>query len=370
MIPVFQPDIGEEETQSVLACLRRGDISGSGGKSLGEFERRFAAIVGMRHGVAVSSGTTALHLAVAAAELDKGSEILVSASTNIATALAVVHNSCIPVPVDSEQRTGNLDLDLIEASITPKTRAIIPVHLFGHPVEMDRLMAIARRYELIVVEDCAEAHGALVRGRMAGSFGEMACFSFYANKIITTGEGGMVLTNSDTLADRLRLLRNLAFAPPRFKHERLGFNFRLTAFQAALALPQLDRFEAIIEAKRQLARRYGAALAHIKGLRLPIEEPWARNVYWMYAIELTEEFGISRDELMRQLSDAGIETRTFFCPMNQQPCLMGIDGFKTMPCPIADRMWQNGLYLPSSHRLTEGEVAMVAEAIAKTGART
>ena len=178
--------------------------------------------MGARHGVAVTSGTTALHLAVAALDLDPGSEVLVSASTNIATALAAFHNDCVPVPVDSENETWNLDLDLVENLVSERTRAIVPVHLFGHPVDMDRLTEIAERHNLVVIEDCAESHGATVRGRMTGSLGDMGCFSFYANKIITTGEGGMVTTNDDTLAERLRLLRNLAFGHPRFLHRSPG----------------------------------------------------------------------------------------------------------------------------------------------------
>src|SRR6185436_12308110 len=203
MIQVFDPIIGEEEIEAVVAALRRGEISGSFGESIPQFETEFANYVGCEYGVAVSSGSTALHLAVAAAELNAGDEILVSASTNIATALAAIHNQCIPVPVDSEGLTWNLNLDLIEGLITPKTKAIIPVHLYGHPIDMDRLMEIARRHNLLVIEDCAESHGATCRGKMTGSFGDMACFSFYANKVITTGEGGMVTTNDRRLAERL-----------------------------------------------------------------------------------------------------------------------------------------------------------------------
>ncbi|MDB4982840.1 MAG: putative PLP-dependent enzyme involved in cell wall biosis, partial [Myxococcales bacterium] len=228
MIPVFEPDIGDAEIEGVLAALKRGEISGSFGTAIPEFERLFASYVGCKHGVAMSSGTTALHAAVAAAEIGPGDEVLVSAMTNIATALAVAHNGAVPVPVDSESTTWNLDLDLVEKLITPRTRAIIPVHIYGHPVDMDKLMRIADAHDLLVIEDCAESHGATVRGRMTGGFGKMGCFSFYANKIITTGEGGMVTTNDDALAERLRLLRNLAFTKPRFRHEVLGYNFRMT----------------------------------------------------------------------------------------------------------------------------------------------
>src|SRR5512145_1558725 len=219
MIEVFDPIIGEEEIEAVVAALKRGEISGSFGQSIPQFEQQFANYCGCKYGIAVSSGSTALHLAVAAAGIGAGDEVLLSASTNIATALAVIHNGAVPVSVDSEGITWNLNLDLIEGLITERTKAIIPVHLYGHPVDMDRLMEIARRHNLLVIEDCAESHGATVRGRMTGSFGDMACFSFYANKIITTGEGGMVTTNDPVLAEKLNLLRNLGFTKPRFWHE-------------------------------------------------------------------------------------------------------------------------------------------------------
>jgi len=311
--------------------------------------------------VAVTSGSTALHLAVAAADLRPGDEILVSASTNIATALAVIHNQCIPVPVDSEGLTWNLDLDLIEDLITPKTRAIIPVHLYGHPVDMPRLMEIAKRHNLLVIEDCAESHGATSFGQMSGSFGDMACFSFYANKVITTGEGGMVTTNNKELAERLRLLRNLAFTKPRFRHEEAGFNFRMTGYQAAMGLVQTKKIEHIIGEKRRVAHTYNNFLKNARGLQLPFEAEWARNVYWMYAVVVRPEFGISRDQLMQFLANAGVDSRTFFCPMNQQPCLQSQPGFRAIPCPVADELWESGLYLPSTYTLSTETISKIAD---------
>jgi perosamine synthetase len=363
MIEVFDPIIGEEEIEAVVAALRRGEISGSFGESIPEFEQRFADYCGCKYGVAVSSGSTALHLAVAAAGLRDGDEVLISTSTNIATALAVVHNNMIPVPVDSESATWNLNLDLIEDLITERTKAIIPVHLYGHPVDMDRLMDIAGRHNLLVIEDCAESHGATVRGRMTGSFGNMACFSFYANKVITTGEGGMVTTNDERLAERLRLLRNLAFTKPRFRHEEAGFNFRMTGYQAAMGVAQLAKIEHILSEKRRVAHAYNRYLAEVAGLQLPHEADWARNVYWMYAVVVQPEFGISRDELMTSLRDAGIDTRTFFCPMNQQPCLRSRPGFRGAPCPVADGLWENGLYLPSTYTLSEEVIEQIVHKI-------
>lgn len=369
MIPVFQPSITEEDIQAVVTTLRRGEISGSFGEALVQFEAEFARYCGAKYGIAVSSGTTALHLAVAAAGIGHGDEVLVSASTNVATALAVFHNGAVPVPVDSEEQTWNLDLDLLDDLVTQRTRAIIPVHLFGHPVDMDRLVEFAKARGLLVIEDCAESHGATVRGRMTGSFGDMGCFSFYANKIITTGEGGMVTTSDDRLAAKLRLLRNLAFTTPRFRHEEPGFNFRMTGFQAGLGLSQLSRIEKTIQEKRRLAQSYAESLEDIPGLRLPTELAWARNVYWMYGIEVQPAYGTNRDRLMEELRKAGIESRTFFCGMNQQPFLLKQPGYRPIPCPVADRIWTSGLYLPSSTTLTDAEIFEIAEVIRRTRGR-
>ncbi len=367
MIPVFEPLIGEEEIRAVVEALRRGEISGSFGRAIEEFERDFAEYCGCRHGIAVTSGTTALHLAVAAAGIGAGDEVLVSASTNIATALAVYHHGAVTVPVDSEDATWNLDLDRIDGLLSPRTKAILPVHLYGHPVYMPRVMEIARSRGLLVIEDCAQAHGALCDGRKAGSFGDMSCFSFYANKIITTGEGGMIVTNDARLAEKMRYLRNLAFGEPRFLHREAGHNFRMTGYQAAMGHAQLPRIESILEGKRRIARTYGEGLAGCRFLQLPTELPWARNVYWMYAVVVKPDSGLRRDDLIAQLKSKGIETRTFFCPMNLQPFLRVQPGHRDVPCPVADRLWETGLYLPSSLRLTDPQIQTVCEAIRSFG---
>lgn len=367
MIQVFEPIIEEDEIAAVVDALRKGEISGSFGQYIPNFEQAFADYCGVKYGIAVTSGSTALHIAVAAAGIGEGDEVLVSASTNIATALAVIHNNAIPVPVDSEALTWNLDLDLIEALITPKTKAIIPVHLYGHPVDMDRLMQIAKKHNLIVIEDAAEAHGATCRGKVVGGFGDMSCFSFYANKIITTGEGGMILTDNKMYADKLRLLRNLAFTQPRFWHEEAGYNFRMTGYQAAMGLVQVGKLDKILEDKIKMARLYDAHLQDIKGIQIPYTMEWAKNVYWMYGIVIKPEFGVSRDELVRKLRQAGIDTRTFFCPMNIQPCLQERKGFRQISCPVAENIWENGLYLPSSTNLTAQQISFICEEIRKTG---
>jgi perosamine synthetase len=362
VIPVYEPDIGEAEAAAVADAIRTGEISGSFGDNLPAFEHEFAAFIGVSHGVAVTSGTTALHLAVAAAGIGPGDEVLVSSSTNIATALAAYHNGATPVGVDSELETWNLDLELIDSLISERTKAIIPVHLFGHPVDMDALMDIAARHGLIVIEDCAESHGATVRDRKTGSFGAMACFSFYANKVITTGEGGMVVTDDDELAERLRLLRNLAFTTPRFVHYEAGYNFRMTGYQAAMGRVQLAKIERVIEAKRKIASTYGELLTSVEGVTTPPEAEWAHNVYWMYAVLIDEDRASSR-EVAERLKVAEVETRNFFFPMNRQPFLREQPGFVEVPCPVADRLWETGLYLPCSTTLTSTQIQTVADAL-------
>jgi perosamine synthetase len=228
---------------------------------------------------------------------------------------------------------------------------------------MDRLNEIAGRHNLMVIEDCAEAHGATCRDKVVGGLGDMGCFSFYANKIITTGEGGMITTNSATLAERLRLLRNLAFTQPRFRHDEPGYNFRMTGFQAAMGVSQFKKIERVLCQKARVAETYSAALADVPGLQLPPQMAWARNVYWMYGIVVGQEFGSSRDELMSRLRKDGIDTRTFFCPMNQQPFLRSQAGYRDVQCPVADRLWETGLYLPSSVTLTQEQIGHIARAV-------
>jgi len=367
VIPVFEPVLDDEDIQAITRAFRRGEISGVFGDALPEFERVFSAYCGVKHGIAVSSGTAALQLAVAAAQISTGDEVLVSSLTNIATALAVIHNGAVPVPVDSEAETWNLDLDKLESLITPRTRAIIPVHLYGHPVDMDRLCRIAEEHRLIIIEDCAESHGATCRDKMTGSFGQMGCFSFYANKVITTGEGGMVVTDDDALASRLRLLRNLAYTEPRFFHEVAGHNFRMTGLQAAMGTSQTRRIESVIHTKRWVAATYNELLSEVDWLKLPTEAAWARNVYWMYAVSMRGGSGRKRDEILRRLHAAGVDTRTFFCPMNQQPCVRRVPGYRDVECPVADELWTAGFYLPSSPNLSREMIEVVAKALIDAG---
>jgi perosamine synthetase len=367
MIPVYEPLIGEEEIQAVVSALKNGELSGTFGENIPRFEEEFAAYCGCRFGVATNSGTTALHLAIAAAGIKAGEEVLVSAMTNIATALAPVYAGAVPVPVDSEMKTWNMDLNRIDKLITPKTKAIIPVHVYGHPVDMDHLNKIAEKYGLMVIEDCAEAHGAECRGKKVGGFGDMACFSFYANKVITTGEGGIVITNNESLAEKMRLLRNLAFTKPRFRHEEIGFNYRMTGYQAAMGREQLKKIDWIIEQKRCIAKSYNKYLKDCPGIQLPFEEKWAKNVYWMYGIVIHDDYGMNRDELAEYLHREGIQTRTFFCPMNIQPAFEKLKGFPKISCPVSESLWEKGLYLPASLTLTDSDIEYISGFIRNAG---
>lgn len=361
--PVFEPDFGDAEIRAVADVMRRGEISGVYGRSIPDFEAAFADYCGVAHGVAVANGTVALQLAARVAGVGPGDEVLVSASTNIASALAAYHNGAVTVPVDSEDKTWNLDITLLKKLISSKTKAIIVVHLLGNPVDMPSVMAIAKKYGLVVIEDCAEAHGAEWNGKKVGSFGHFSCFSFLSNKVITTGEGGMVLTNDPSKAEQLRYLRSLAFGKTRFYHEDPGYNFRLTAMQAAMGIVQTKRIEEIIRQKIHLYRRYQERLFSIRGLQMVQEPVIGRHVHWMVGIRVKKEFGHTRDELKEHLHKEGIDSRTFFCPLNQQPFLKSQSPQSRKPCPIADKLWEDGIYLPSTINLTDRDLDFITNKI-------
>lgn len=363
MIPVFEPQIGPEEIEGVVAALQRGEISGNFGQALDEFEAKFAERVGCSHGVAASSGTGALHLAVSAAGIGPGDEVIVSSATNIATGLAPAYCGALPVPADSLPDTWNIDPDHVEALITPRTRAIIAVHLLGAPADMHRIMAIAERHNLFVIEDAAQAHGAMLDGRPVGSFGHIATYSFYANKIVTTGEGGMATTGDAALAARMRLLRNMAFTRPRFRHEEIGFNYRMAGYQAAMGLVQLAKIDRTIAARRATAAEYRRHLADIAEIQWQAEPEGSLHVHWMSGLRLLPGARLTRDALAAGLAERGIETRTFFCPMNQQPCLQQLPGFRAEPCPVADGLWESGLYLPTTPTLSADDLAGISAAV-------
>ncbi len=373
MIPVNEPVLGEKELEYVSECVRTGWVS-SAGRFIEAFEREWAAYCGRRYGVAVSNGTVALQAGVAALGLEPGDEVIMPAFTIISCALGVIYNGGVPVLVDSDPRSWGMDVRRIEERITPRTKAIMPVHIYGHPVEMDPLLKVAEDHGLAVIEDAAEAHGAEYltesarasgpEWRRCGSFGALSCFSFYANKLITTGEGGMVLTDDPRLAERLRSLRNLCFQPGRrFFHEEMGFNFRMTNMQAALGLAQLERIDRIVARKRWMGREYTRRLKDTQSLQLPVEEPWAHNVYWMYGIVIREETGMDAARLARELLDRGVETRPFFLGIHEQPALRNMGLFSGEVYPVAERLARQGLYLPSGLGLTEEQIDQVCHAL-------
>jgi len=372
MIPVNEPVLAERELAYVVECVRTGWVSSSG-TFITKFEEQWAAYCGKRFGIAVNNGTTALQLATACLGLKPGDEVIMPTFTIISCALAVIYSGGIPVLVDSNPRTWCMDVAQVERKITPRTRAIMPVHIYGHPVDMDGILALADKHGLAIIEDAAEAHGAeylsrrdtsQASWRRCGSFGTLSCFSFYANKLITTGEGGMVLTDDATLADQARAMRNLSFqSQRRFYHEELGFNFRLTNLQAALGLGQLERIDTIVARKRWIGAEYTRRLQGIGGVQLPVEESWARNVYWMYGLVLSEETGMDAQQLATKLKERGVETRPFFLGMHEQPVFQDRRLFPHETYPVAERLGRQGLYLPSGLALSEEQLSTVCDAV-------
>jgi perosamine synthetase len=363
MIQVNEPKIGKKEKEYVLDCLNSSWISSSG-KYIEEFESRWAMYCDMPYGVAMCNGTAALEATIACIDLQPGDEVIMPTFTIISCALAVVEHGGVPVLVDSDPDTWCMDINQVESKITSRTRAIMPVHIYGHPVEIGPLLEIAKKYHLLIIEDAAEAHGAEYLGQKCGSFGDISVFSFYANKIVTTGEGGMALTRDDQLAEKLRSQRNLCFqSERRFFHNELGHNYRMTNIQAAIGLAQLEEIDDHLTQKRWMAMTYTERLKSVPGLKLPVEKPWARNVYWMYGIVLDDSLGMSAVELSRKMKDQGIETRPFFWGMHEQPVLQRRGLFLQDHFPVAERLARQGLYLPSGLTLTEEQINQVCLAV-------
>jgi len=363
MIPVCEPVLDGLETKYVMDCLETNWIS-SAGKYISLFEEKFSAYCGAPYGVACTSCTAGIHMAFLALGIGAGDEVIIPDFTLIVSANTVILSGAKPVLVDVDPRTWCIDPDLIEAKITSRTKAIMPVHMYGHPCDMEAIGNIARRHGLFVVEDCAQAHGAEVNGRKCGSFGDAACFSFYGNKILTTGEGGMVLCREKEIAERLQLLRNQGFQEPRFVHEQMGFNYRLTNIQAAIGVAQTEMIDEKVAKKRWIGQTYNELLAGRSDLTLPYEEPWAKNVYWMYGILLEKSFGVGKDDLMKKLKSVGVETRSFFCPMHMQPLFKNSDPrFPDISgdYPVSTDLWNRGLYLPSGIGLTRAQMEEVVE---------
>jgi perosamine synthetase len=359
-IPVAEPVLGQEELDNVVAAMRSGWIS-SLGAFIPEFEREFAAFSGAAHGVAVANGTVALHLALVAAGVGPGDEVLMPSLTFVATASAVRYCGALPVFVDSDLETWQLDPAALEVKITSRTKAVIPVHLYGHPCDLDAIRAIAARHGVTVIEDAAEAHGAQYRGRPVGALGAIGCFSFYGNKIITTGEGGMCLTNDPATAEHLRLLRDHGMDPKRpYWHDIVGFNYRMTNLQAAVGVAQVKRIAGFIEKKREMAAWYAEALAPLARagrITLQPEAPWARSVFWMSSVVLADT-AVSVEQVRARMSDHGVDTRPFFHPAHLLPPYATGERL-----PVAEHLASHGINLPSGTCLVRDEVERAARAL-------
>lgn len=364
-LPVCEPCFSDIESKYVLEAVQSAWVS-SAGQFLEKFETGFASYCGMKHGVSTTSGTTALHLALVACDIQVGDEVIIPDFSMAAVLSSVLYCGATPVFIDAEKDTWNISVSAIEEKITEKTRVILPVHTYGHPVDMSVIWEIARKKRIIIIEDAAEAHGAEYKGQKCGSLGELSCFSFFGNKIITTGEGGMVLTNSDDIAQKLRYYKNLCFpyGKREYRHDDLGFNYRMTNMQAALGLAQLEKIDYLAQQRINNAQEYCRLLSDIEGIRLPVNKPYAKNVYWMFGIVLDpNKAACTRDELSDYLTKNGIDNRSFFRPLHSQKMLNKFGIRDVGYYPVTEYLAQNGLYLPSSSKLTKDEIARVCEAV-------
>jgi perosamine synthetase len=363
-IPVNTPLLDGNEKKYLIECIDSGWIS-SEGPFVKAFEEKFASRMGRRHGVAVINGTAAIDAAIEALDIGPGDEVILPAFTIISCISQLVRNGAKPVLVDSDPLTWNMDVGQIEAKITSRTKAILVVHIYGLPVDMDPLLKVAKRHGLRIIEDAAEMHGQTYKGRPCGSFGDISTFSFYPNKHITTGEGGMVLVNDDSLAENCRSLRNLCFQThKRFVHDRLGWNLRMTNLQAALGLAQLERLDEFVARKRAMGRRYSELLSGIDGLQLPLSRvDFAENIYWVYGLVIDESRGVDAETAIQKLAEKGIGCRPFFYPMHQQPVLRRMGLFEGESYPVSERLYRQGFYIPSGLALTAEQMGRVAEAV-------
>jgi perosamine synthetase len=355
------PSIGEKELKNITDAVNSTFIS-SIGPFISKFEEGFSKYCGAKYGIATTSGTTALHLALAAAGVKEGDEVIIPDLTMIATPNSVRYCGAKPILVDSDRYTWNMDPEKIEEKITNRTKVIMPVHLYGHPCDMDLILEIAEKHNLLVIDDAAEAHGAEYKGRKIGSIGDMSCFSFYSNKIIACGEGGMIVTNNEELAEKARKLKDQAFIKgKRFWHEEIGFNYRISNLHAAIGLAQLERIAEFVNTRRNNAAHYNSLLKGVEGITLPPQASWAKNAYWMYSILIEDGFGMTRDELAAALREEGIDTRSFFFPVHIQPAYSS--AYTNERHPVAEELSRKGINLPSGNTLTKAEVETVVQAI-------
>jgi perosamine synthetase len=364
VIPVNEPLLDGRERELLAECVDTGWIS-SDGPFVGAFEEGFAGYLGAAHGIAVCNGTAALEVALYAAGVGEGDEVIMPSFTIVSCAIAAVRLGARPVLVDVEPDTWCMAVDQVAAVITPRTRAIMPVHMYGHPVDLDPLLELARIHGLAVIEDAAQVHGAEYKGRKCGGIGDLGSFSFYANKILTTGEGGMVVTSDERLAERARSYRNLCFRPERrFYHTELGYNYRMTNLQAAVGVAQLERLDEFVARKRALGERYREGLGDLPGVRTQVERSWAKGVYWMYCMELDPETGWDAAGFMAELGARGIGTRPFFLGLHEQPALVDQGWVEPgLSFPVTERSARQGLYLPSGLALTAAQVDEVVATV-------
>jgi len=371
-IPVCEPTLRGNEEKYVMDAVKSSWI-GSQGAYLDRLNKEFPQYLGVKYGTAASNGTTALHLACTAIGLEPGDEVIIPDFTMIASAFAVTYTGAKPVFVDCKRDSWNMDISKVEAKITPKTKAIMAVHIYGLATSMDELLKIAKKHHLKVIEDAAEVHGSEYFGKKCGSFGDVSAFSFFANKNITCGEGGFVATNNEDIYKKCLYYKNLCFPLDRgrvYEHHHIGFNYRMTNLHAAIVVAQLERIDELIESRRKNARLYNKYLSEVPGVTLPIEPSHFKNTYWMYSIVLEDEFGLSRDALMTKLKEHKIDSRAFFIPMHLQPSLKTFGCPETGPqydhlFPVSCELSKRGLYLPSASHLKESEIERICSAISK-----
>lgn len=356
-LQIARPKLEGNELKYVSDCVESGWIS-SAGQYVSRFEESFAERVGVSHASACSNGTVALHLALLALNIGPGDEVIVPTLTYIATANAVVYCGATPVFVDSEADTMNLSPILVERALTPRTKAVIAVHLYGHPADMDALRSVCEPHGVRIVEDAAEAHGAMIGDRVAGSFGDIATFSFFGNKIMTTGEGGMVTTNSPELDGYVRLFKGQGQDPNRrYWFPVVGYNYRMTNVAAALGLAQLECLDAHLADRQRVGDTYDQLLSGTNRLRLPSTRAGYTNVRWLYTVVLEPQNSLSRDEVMAALEEDGIETRPVFYPMHHMPPYLDSNA----DMPVAEHLSANGISLPTHGYLSENDQQYIAE---------
>tara|TARA_B110000008_G_scaffold279402_1_gene326354 strand:- start:485 stop:1699 length:1215 start_codon:yes stop_codon:yes gene_type:complete len=362
IIRVCEPTLGLEEKKNVIDCLDTGWIS-SHGSYITKFEELFAKKCGSKYALATSSGSTAIHLACHTLGLKKGDEVIMPTITMVATANMVSVTGAKPVFVDIDPRTWTINIDEIKNKINKKTKAIMPVHIYGHPCEMDKILNLAKKYNLLVIEDAAEAHGAKYKNKKIGSIGDMTIFSFFANKNITTGEGGMITTSNKKIYDLAKKLRNQAFSSQRhFWHTYLGFNYRMTNLQAAIGFAQTKKMEKLVNLRIKNANYYNSYLKKIGGIAIPPSTKNIKNVYWMYTIVVDKEkYGMDALNLRKRLADKGIETRSFFIPVHLQPIYYKKE-YKNK-FPISESIFKNAFYLPSSSHLKKKQQDYIIDVI-------